>query len=195
MLPSHLVDRFNELLDRARAAGEPEPTAMSLATVDADGQPSVRVVLLKQLDQHGFVFYTNTESDKGRQLQANPRAALCLLWKHLDLQVQVRAEGDVARVADAEADGYFRTRPRGSQLGAWASAQSRPMADRAELERRLGEFEARFQDHEVPRPGFWSGYRLAPRRLEFWHGREHRLHERALFTLEGGHWRESRLFP
>lgn len=195
MLPNHLVDRFNELLDRARAAGEPEATAMSLATVDADGQPSVRVVLLKQLDQHGFVFYTNTESDKGRQLAANPRAALCLLWKHLDLQVQVRAEGHVALVADAEADGYFATRPRGSQLGAWASAQSRPMADRADLERRLGETEARFRGVEVPRPLFWSGYRLAPHRLEFWHGREHRLHERALFTREGGHWHESRLFP
>jgi pyridoxamine 5'-phosphate oxidase len=155
----------------------------------------VRTVLLKQLDRHGFVVYTNTHSDKGRQLAANPQAALCILWKQLDLGVQVRAEGRVEAVTEAEADAYFATRPRGSQLGAWASAQSRPLADRAQLERALADVEARFHGQPVPRPPHWSGYRLLPDRLEFWHGREFRLHDRELFTFADGQWQASRLFP
>jgi pyridoxamine 5'-phosphate oxidase len=195
LLPDHLVERFNALLARATAAGEPEATALSLATADAAGRPSVRTVLLKQLDRHGFVVYTNTHSDKGRQLAANPQAALCILWKQLDLGVQVRAEGRVEAVTEAEADAYFATRPRGSQLGAWASAQSRPLADRAQLERALADVEARFHGQPVPRPPHWSGYRLLPDRLEFWHGREFRLHDRELFTFADGQWQASRLFP
>jgi pyridoxamine 5'-phosphate oxidase len=195
LLPDHLVERFNALLERATAEGEPEPTACSLATADAAGRPSVRTVLLKQLDRHGFVVYTNTHSDKGRQLAANPQAALCILWKQLDLGVQVRAEGRVEAVTAAEADAYFATRPRGSQIGAWASAQSRPLADRAQLERALADVESRFHGQPVPRPPHWSGYRLLPDRLEFWHGREFRLHDRELFTFADGQWRASRLFP
>lgn len=195
LLPEVLVERFNALLARAAAAGEPEPTACSLATADAAGRPSVRTVLLKQLNRHGFVVYTNTHSDKGRQLAANPQAAICILWKQLDLGVQVRAEGRVEPVNAAEADAYFASRPRGSQLGAWASAQSRPLADRAQLERALAQVEARYAGQPVPRPPHWSGYRLAPDRLEFWHGREFRLHDRELFTLAEGQWQASRLFP
>lgn len=196
MLPQRLIDRFHELLAAAAAAGEPEPTAMSLATVDDQGQPWVRVVLLKALDARGFSFYTNTDSDKGRQLAGQPRAAICFLWKHLDQVVQVRAQGPVEAVDAAEADAYFASRPRGSQIGAWASAQSRPLADRATLEQRIGEVEARFQGVPVPRPAHWGGYRLLPQRLEFWHGREHRLHDRFLFEAsDDGQWHERRLFP
>lgn len=194
-LPAVVVDRFHELLARAIAAGEPEPTAMSVATADADGRPSLRVVLLKHLDADGFVFYTNTLSAKGRQLAANPRAAVCLHWKHLDLQVQVRAEGRVERVGPEEADAYFASRPRGSQIGAWASLQSRPLASRDELERRIAEVESRFEGTDVTRPPHWSGYRLRPDRVEFWHGREYRLHDRHLFTCDGGEWHQQRLFP
>lgn len=194
-LPAVVVDRFDELLARAIAAGEPEPTAMGLATADASGRPSLRVVLLKHLDPDGFVFYTNTLSNKGRQLADNPQAAICVHWKHLDLQVQVRAEGRIEAVTDAEADAYFATRPRGSQIGAWASLQSRPLAERAELERRIAEVELRFEQGEVQRPPHWSGYRLRPDRVEFWHGREFRLHDRHLFTCDGGNWKEQRLYP
>ncbi|MBX3725457.1 MAG: pyridoxamine 5'-phosphate oxidase [Xanthomonadales bacterium] len=196
MLPQRLIDRFHELLAAAEAAGEPEPTAMSLATVDDLGQPCVRVVLLKALDARGFSFYTNTESDKGRQLASQPRAAICFLWKHLDQVVQVRAQGAVEAVDDAEADAYFASRPYGSQIGAWASDQSRPLADRATLERRIAEAQARFAGAPVPRPPHWGGYRLVPDRLEFWHGREYRLHDRFVFEREeSNNWRESRLFP
>lgn len=196
MLPQRLIDRFHELLAAAAAAGEPEPTAMSLATVDDQGQPWVRVVLLKALDARGFSFYTNTDSDKGRQLAGQPRAAACFLWKHLDQVVQVRAQGPVEAVDEVEADAYFASRPRGSQIGAWASAQSRPLADRAALEQRIAQFESRFAGAPVPRPAHWGGYRLLPQRLEFWHGREHRLHDRFLFEAgDDGHWHERRLFP
>lgn len=196
MLPQRLIDRFHALLAAAEAAGEPEPTAMSLATVDDRGQPWVRVVLLKSLDARGFSFYTNTGSDKGRQLAGQPRAAICFLWKHLDQVVQVRAQGAVTAVDAAEADAYFASRPHGSQIGAWASDQSRPLADRATLERRIADAEARFAGGAVPRPPYWGGYRLVPERLEFWHGREYRLHDRFVFEREdSGQWRESRLFP
>ena len=195
ILPEAVVGRFHELLERAIQAGEPEATAMGLATADAGGRPSLRVVLLKHLDRDGFVFYTNTLSDKGRQLAGNPQAAICVHWKHLDLQVQVRAEGRIEAVASDEADAYFASRPRGSQVGAWASQQSRPLPAREELERRIAEVEQRFDGREVERPPHWSGYRLRPDRVEFWHGREFRLHDRQLFTCEGGRWIEQRLYP
>lgn len=196
ILPQEVVDRFHGLLQRAIQAGEPEPTAMGLATANAaTGRPSLRVVLLKHLDRDGFVFYTNTLSSKGRQLAANPQAAICVHWKHLDLQVQVRAEGGVEPVSAAEADAYFASRPRGSQIGAWASRQSQPLSSRGELERRIAEVERRFQGRDVERPPHWSGYRLRPDRVEFWHGREFRLHDRLLYVCEGGQWREERLYP
>lgn len=194
-LPEAVVQRFNDLLARATAAGEPEPTAMSLATADENGRPSVRTVLLKQFDRRGFTFYSNRESAKGRQLAANPQAALCLHWKHLDLQVQVRAEGLVEQVDDAEADDYFASRPRGSQIGAWASAQSRPLLDREELTRRIADYERKFEGGSVPRPPHWTGYRLRPDCVEFWYGREHRLHDRLLFSCDGTDWSQMRLYP
>lgn len=194
-LPESVVVRFHELLARAIAAGEPEPTAMGLATADARGRPALRVVLLKHLDQDGFVFYTNTLSAKGRQLADNPQAAICVHWKHLDLQVQVRAEGRIEPVTPAEADAYFASRPRGSQIGAWASQQSQPLASREELERDIAVTEQRFDGREVDRPPHWSGYRLRPDRVEFWHGQPFRLHDRLLFTSDGGQWSEQRLYP
>lgn len=195
MLPESIVERFNALLQAAQRAGEPEPTAISLATADAGGRPSVRIVLLKHLDAEGFVFYTNTESAKGRQLAANAQAAVCAHWKHLDLQVQVRAEGRVQPVSEVEADAYFATRPRGSQIGAWASLQSQTLDRRETLEQRIAEFERRFGTEPVPRPPHWSGYRLQPDRVEFWSGREYRLHERDLYTCEDGAWHQQWLYP
>lgn len=195
MLDQAIVDRFHALLEAARAAGEPEPTAMSLATADAAGRPSVRIVLLKQLDRDGLVFYTNTGSDKGRQLAVNRQAAACLHWKHLDLQVQVRAEGEVAPVSDAEADEYFDSRPRGSQIGAWASLQSQELDARATLEQRIAQHEQRFAGGSVRRPPHWSGYRLVPDRVEFWFGRPFRLHERELHVCEDGRWSRRTLYP
>ena len=195
LIPDAIVERFHTLLDQARAAGEPEPTAMSLATANAQGRPSVRTVLLKHLDPYGFVFYTNTESDKGRQLQENPQAALCFLWKHLDLGVQVRAEGAVTPVDAAEADTYFASRPRGSQIGAWASQQSRPLDRRPSLEAAIDALERQYAGGPVPRPPHWSGYRLCPDRVEFWFGRPFRLHDRILHVRGADGWQESMLQP
>lgn len=169
---------------------------MALATVGADGRPSVRMVLLKGFDRNGFVFFTNLESRKGDQLAANPQAALCFHWQ--PLEVQVRVEGRVTPVDETEANSYFASRPHGSQIGAWASQQSRPLAERRELEDRIAEFEARFAGGEVPRPPFWSGFRVAPERIEFWSGRPSRLHDRQVYhadaSAEGG-WRVEHLYP
>jgi len=194
-LPDALVAQFHELMARAIAAGEPEPTAMSLATVAGDGRPSVRIVLLKHLDRDGLVFYTNTLSRKGRQLAGQAWAGTAMHWKHLDLQVQVRSEGRVEPVSDQEADAYFQSRPRGSQIGAWASLQSEPLADPAQFQQRIAQAEDRFGDGPVPRPPHWSGYRLRPDRIEFWFGRPYRLHERILHTWQDDNWRQSRLYP
>lgn len=188
------IARFAELLQQARDLALPEPTAMALATADANGRPSVRMVLLKGVDEQGFVFFTNLESRKARELAANPHAALCFHWT--PMEVQVRVEGPVSPVSDEEADTYFASRPYGSQVGAWASRQSRPLADRSELEARIVEVETRHPPGEVPRPPFWSGFRVAPRRIEFWSGRPSRLHDREVFHADGaGGWRVERLYP
>ena len=175
-------------------ASEPnDPSAMAVATADADGRPSVRMVLLKGHDERGFVFYTNVDSRKGVELAANPRAALLFHWK--SLRRQVRIEGQVDPVSEAEADAYFATRERDSQLGAWASDQSRPLESRALFEQRYAEMIDRFDGQQVPRPLRWSGYRVIPEQIEFWTDRPHRLHERRLFVREGNGWREGLLYP
>jgi len=173
--------------------GEPNAHAMTLATTAPDGRPAARVVLLKGLDARGFVFYTNLESRKSRELFANPYAALSFLWKSLNRQVRV--EGPVEQVGDDEADAYFASRPRDSQIGAWASDQSRLLESRAELDRRVEEFSRRFGAGTVPRPAYWSGFRVVPQRVEFWQERPFRLHDRLLFVREGEGWRRERLFP
>ena len=175
-------------------AGEPhDAEAMALATATADGRPSVRMVLLKGHDERGFVFYTNSRSRKGEELAANARAALLFHWK--SLRRQVRIEGKVAPVAPLEADAYFASRSRDSQLGAWASDQSRPMVSREDFERRYAQLADAHQGKQVPRPPHWCGYRVAPDRIEFWTDRPHRLHERRLFTRAGTGWTEGLLYP
>ncbi|MGQ9365175.1 pyridoxamine 5'-phosphate oxidase [Azospirillum sp. ST 5-10] len=174
-----------------------DPNAVALATADAAGLPSLRMVLLKAVDDRGFVFYTNTESRKGEQLAANPNAALCFHWK--SLRRQVRVEGAVERVTDAEADAYFASRPRDSRIGAWASQQSRPMEGRWDLEKRVAQYAAKFNIGHVPRPPHWTGFRVLPRRIEFWTDKPFRLHERILFVRGAGAgdqgWTTERLFP
>jgi pyridoxamine 5'-phosphate oxidase len=167
--------------------------AMTLATVAADGRPSARLVLLKGFDARGFVFYTNLDSRKSIELHGNPTAALCFLWK--SRRRQVRIEGTALAVEEAEADAYFAGRPRDSQIGAWASEQSRPLAGRDELERRVARFQHRFADRPVPRPPNWSGFRIVPDRIEFWRERPFRLHDRWLFVRDGETWRRQRLYP
>jgi pyridoxamine 5'-phosphate oxidase len=184
---------FNEWFAEAREAEINDPEAMALATVGASGQPSVRTVLLKGHGPDGFVFYTNGQSAKGEQLDANPRAGLLFHWK--SLRRQVRIEGPVEGVSDAEADTYFATRARDSQLGAWASDQSRPLDSRATFERRFEEMKRRFEGQDVPRPPHWGGFRVIPERMEFWIDRQYRLHDRRLFTRDGDGWSEGLLYP
>lgn len=184
---------FDEWLAEARAAEVNDPEAMALATADATGQPSVRMVLLKGHGPDGFVFYTNEQSAKGEQLEGNPRAALLFHWK--SLRRQVRVEGAVQRVGDSEADTYFASRARDSQLGAWASDQSRPLDGRATFEARLEDMKRRFDGQTVPRPPHWRGFRVVPERIEYWMDRPHRLHERRLFTRSGDRWSEGMLYP
>lgn len=189
--PIALVARW---FSEAQAAGIPQPDAMTLATATPDGRPSARVVLLKGVDERGFAFFTNYESRKARELDANPRAALVLLWN--ELQRQVRVTGSVARVGADESDAYFATRPRGSQLGAWASQQSRPLPDRGELDERWAALDARYGGQPVPRPPHWGGYRLDPDEVEVWQGRANRLHDRFAYVRgAGGGWQRTRLQP
>jgi pyridoxamine 5'-phosphate oxidase len=187
----HIV--FDQWFAEARASEPNDPNAMAVATVGADGMPSVRMVLLKGHDERGFVFYTNRQSRKAGELAGDPKAALLFHWK--SLRRQVRIEGPVSLASDAESDAYFASRSRDSQLGAWASEQSRPLADRATFERRFDEVKARFEGGEVPRPPHWGGYRVTPERIEFWQDRAHRLHERRLFTRNGDGWTEGLLYP
>ena len=187
------IQLFAEIYAQAQQAITPEPTAMVLATVNAEGRPSARVVLLKGFDDNGFVFFTNLESRKGRELQAHPFAALCFHWPALERQVRI--EGRVVNVPDAEADAYFASRPRGSQIGAWASKQSQPLATREELEARVRSFEKKFAGGEVPRPPFWSGFRVIPDRIEFWEARVSRLHDRTVYLRQNGMWMMEKLYP
>jgi len=184
---------FREWLAEAEKSEPGDPNAVALATVGAGGTPSVRMVLLKGLDERGFVFYTNLGSRKAGQIKDNPRAALCFHWKSLARQVNV--EGPVTPVDDAEADAYFASRDRASRIGAWASKQSQPMDGRFELEMRVAKFAAKFHVGPVPRPEFWSGFRIAPERIEFWQDRKSRLHDRLVFTKIGDDWQTQKLFP
>lgn len=184
---------FADWYAEARATEPNDSNAMALATVGADGQPSLRMVLLKGHGPEGFTFYTNRESRKAGELAATPRAALLFHWK--SLRRQIRIEGPVVRVTDAESDAYFASRSRDSQLGAWASDQSRPLPDRATFEARFAQMQARFDGGDVPRPPHWGGYRVVPERLEFWMDREHRLHERRVFVRDGERWGEGLLYP
>lgn len=184
---------FGEWLDEAKETEPNDPNAMSLATVDPDGLPDVRMVLLKGFDTQGFVFYTNLESAKGRELLATPKAAICFHWKSLRRQVRVR--GLVEQVTDAEADAYYATRPRGSRIGAWASKQSRPLESRFALEKAVAEYTARYPIGDIPRPDHWSGFRIKPVQIEFWMDKPFRLHDRLLFEREGNSWKTTRLYP
>jgi pyridoxamine 5'-phosphate oxidase len=187
------IAKFTKIFEQANKVVAPEPTAMVLATADAEGKPSARVVLLKGFDEHGFVFYTNLESRKGRELNVNPHVALCFYWP--SLYQQVRVEGRIEIISAAEADAYFATRPRGAQIGAWASKQSAPLASRVELEDRVKAFEEKFAGRAIPRPPHWSGLRVIPERIEFWESRENRLHDRTVYTRDNGAWVVEKLYP
>jgi len=189
------LESFRQLLDQAKASGDPEPTAMTLATVGANGCPSARTVLLKAFDERGFVFYTNFESRKGRQLAANPQAALLFHWKMLREGIQVKIEGTVEPVSAAEADTYFESRPRDSQIGAWASRQSQTLDSRETLEALVEEFERKFAGRPVPRPPYWSGFRVVPELIEFWYAAKFRLHQRDRYERVDGVWHRRMLFP
>lgn len=186
------ITEFLNAVERAKSH-QVDTAPVALATVDAQGRPSVRVVLLRGADQRGFVFFTNYTSRKGRELAENPHAALCFYWVSLD--EQIRIEGTIARLPAAESDAYFAGRPRGSQLGAWASEQSAVLPSRETLEEKYREIERRFDGVDVPRPSFWGGFRMDPRRIEFWYGRPDRLHDRVLYTRDGGIWKIERLYP
>lgn len=187
------IELFQEWFAEAKNAETSDPTAMAVATADRSGRPSVRMVLLKHADVRGFVFYTNLESPKSCNLRDNPQAELCIHWPKLERQVRVH--GPVEAVTDAEADAYFATRPRLSQLGAWASKQSQPIAGRFVLEQAVAATGLRFPIGAVPRPTFWSGWRVKPETIEFWHARAFRHHERRIFTREGADWKMQWLFP
>jgi len=194
-ISEELIARFKQLLEAARQAGDSEPTAMTLATADTDGRVSARTVLLKDVDRRGFIFYTNLGSHKGQQLSRHPQAALLFLWKTLQQQVQVKVEGRVQLVPDAEADAYFALRPRDSQLGAWASLQSETLPQRELLLERMAQYRQQYDGLQVPRPPYWSGFVLDPDMLEFWFGQPFRLHLRERFEARDGSWVARALYP
>ena len=196
MIPADPIERFRSVYALAEKIDRtiiPEPNAMALGTVDDGGQPTVRIVLLKAFDERGFVFYTNYEGRKGRHLLTHPTAALCFYWSPID--VQVRVEGTASKVSDEEADAYFATRQRVSQLGAWASRQSEPLETPSALAQRMARYEKEFAGRDVPRPDYWSGFRVSPDRIEFWKGKPNRLHERHLYTRSGKGWKIETLYP
>ncbi|MEM7427500.1 MAG: pyridoxamine 5'-phosphate oxidase [Pseudomonadota bacterium] len=186
---------FQEWYAEAQETEENDPNAMSVATVDGDGMPNVRMVLLKDFDERGFVFYTNFESQKGEEILGQPKAAICFHWKSLRRQIRIR--GDVTVVSEEEADAYFESRARDSRIGAWASQQSRPLEGRFALEKAVAKYAARYAIGTVPRPEYWSGFRIAPLYMEFWHDRAFRLHDRVVFRREdnGGDWARTQLYP
>lgn len=184
---------FGDWLAEAETSEPNDPNAMILATATPEGKPSARTLLLKAWDHQGFVFYTNLESRKSLELKQNPRAALLFYWK--TLHRQVRIEGAISQVSDAQADEYYASRPRGSRIGAWASAQSKPLPDRETFEARFKEFEAKFPGDAIPRPPNWSGWRVTPNYFEFWQDIKYRLHERTTYTLTEGHWLSGMLYP
>jgi len=194
-LDAKILDTLRRLHAAACASGDPEPNAMTVATADPDGRVHARIVLLKAVDERGLTFFTRYDSDKGAQLAANPRIALCLHWKRLDPAVQVRIEGRAEKLPTEESDAYFATREHLSQLGAWASLQSRTLPERAMLEQRVAEFERKFAGGEVPRPAEWGGYRVVPDLVEFWHAGAHRWNERERWELVDGDWRKRLLYP
>jgi pyridoxamine 5'-phosphate oxidase len=196
-LYAEALSTFAELFEEAKAGSELEPNAMTVATATAEGRPSARTVLLKSFDARGFVFYTHLHSRKGQELQANPRAALLFLWRSLHAAgIQVRVEGLVEGVDDDEADTYFASRPRLSQVGAWASAQSETLGSRDDFEDRIAQVEKEFEGQEIPRPEGWSGFRVVPEVIEFWYGAEFRLHERWRYECDGaGEWDKRMLYP
>ncbi len=196
-LYAEALSTFAELFAEAKAGGELEPNAMTVATATTDGRPSARTVLLKSFDARGFVFYTHLHSRKGRELEANPRAALLFLWRSLrEAGIQVRIEGAVEMVAKEEADAYFASRPRLSQVGAWASAQSETLRSRDDFEGRIARVEKEFEGRDIPRPDGWSGFRVVPEAIEFWYGAEFRLHERWRYECDAaGEWDKRMLYP
>ena len=195
-LHAEALATFAQLFEEALSAGEPDRTAMTVASTTLAGRPSARTVLLKAFDARGFVFYTHLDGRKGSELQANPQAALLFHWPRVRQGVQVRIEGAVVIVSDAEADAYFASRPRVSQLGAWASDQSRTLASREAFEQRLADVERRFDGREIPRPPRWGGFRIVPASIEFWYGADYRLHERWLYERDAaGAWSKRMLFP
>ena len=195
LLDPTILETFQRLHAAARADNDPDPNAMTVATAGRDGRVHARMVLLKTFDERGLTFFTRYDSDKGAQLETNPRIALCLHWKWLKPATQVRVEGYAEKLPAAESDAYFATRERLSQLGAWASLQSRTLPDRATLERRVDEFERKFAGGPVPRPAEWGGYRVAPDLVEFWYAHEHRLNERERWEVFEGTWRKRSLYP
>jgi pyridoxamine 5'-phosphate oxidase len=194
-LHKEALDTFAHLLERAKQSGDREPTAMTLATLGKNGRPSARTVLLKAFDARGFVFYTNFDSHKGRQLASNPQAALLFHWKQLDNQIQARIEGTVEPVTVEEADAYFASRPRESQIGAWASKQSATLDSRETFDKQIAFYDEKFKDLDVSRPPHWSGFRIVPEMFEFWYGAEFRLHERQCYERVNGEWNKRMLFP
>jgi pyridoxamine 5'-phosphate oxidase len=191
--PDDPIARFEALFRRAAANAPFDPVAVTLATATADGRPSARVVLLRRVDQQGFGFFTNYDSRKGRELLGNPYAAICAYWPWLD--EQARIEGRVTRAEPAESDEYFAARPRGSQVGAWASAQSEVLSSRADLEARYHAIDAQYEGRTIPRPPFWGGFRLVPDRIEFWRAGTYRLHDRVVYLRETRGWRSEILYP